>query len=121
MKNRAAPYLENIAESTAACLVTMVQGNILALGLSHWLIASQTGIVAGTLAATAVMISKTSKRWLISAVLGVATAVVDFFVHPGMFGPLFAEAIVTGIGAAVLSYTVGVVSARLRAKTIGTG
>ncbi len=32
---------------------------------------------------------------------------VDFFVHPGQFGPIAMEAIVTGLGAALLSYLVG--------------
>jgi len=44
---------------------------------------------------------------MISTVLGVATAVVDFFVHPGMFGSVVTEALVTGAGAAILSYLVG--------------
>ncbi len=50
MKKKLAPYFEYFAESSTACLVTMVQGNILALGLSHLIIASQTGIVAGAIA-----------------------------------------------------------------------
>jgi len=33
MKKNLTPYIEYFAESTTACLVTMVQGNILALGL----------------------------------------------------------------------------------------
>lgn len=114
MNNKITPFVENIAESATACLLTMVQGNLLALGLSHWLIASQTGAVAGTISAAAILIFKTSKRWIISLVLGLATAVVDFFVHPGMFGPVVMEAIVTGIGAAVLSYLVGTIVSRVR-------
>ncbi|NKB35503.1 MAG: hypothetical protein GKR91_20575 [Pseudomonadales bacterium] len=104
---KVASYLEGVSESTVACLVTMVQGNILALGVSHLVIASQTGIVAGLIAGTAVMLAKTKKRWLISLILGFATGIVDFLVHPGMFGSVATEAIVTGIGAAVLSYLVG--------------
>lgn len=101
------PYVENISEATAACLFTMVQGNILLLGLSHWLVASQTGIVAGILATLALWLSKTTKPWVISLVLGSFTAVVDFFVHPGMFGGVVAEAIVTGVAAGLLSYFIG--------------
>ena len=101
------PLVESIAESTTACLVTMVQGNVLALTLSHLAIASQTGVIAGTLATVAVISANARNRWVISALLGVATALVDYFVHPGMFGPAALEAIVTGIGAAVLSYLVG--------------
>jgi hypothetical protein len=86
-----------------ACLVTMVQGNVLALTASHLIIASQTGIIAGVLTGVAIIAAKARNRWIISIVLGVITAVVDFYVHPGMFGSAATEAIVTGIGAAVLS------------------
>lgn len=106
LKRKVAPVLENIGESTAACLITMVQGNLLILGLSHWLIASQTGIAAGLLASAVLLLAKTQNRVAISLILGVITAFVDYFVHEGMFGPQAAEAIVTGIGAAVLSYIV---------------
>ena len=105
--NKLVPYIEHISESTVACLVTMVQGNLLALGLSHWIIASQTGIVAGVIAASALLLSRTDRRWLISLVLGIVTAIVDYLIHPGMFGPAAAEAIVTGIGAALLSFVIG--------------
>ena len=111
---KVAPFVENIAESTTACLVTMVQGNLLALTLSHWLIASQTGVVAGVVASAAILLSRVRRRWIVSAVLGVATAVVDFLVHPGQFGPVFLEAFVTGIGAALLSYGVGIAVRRIR-------
>jgi hypothetical protein len=101
------PFVESIAESTTACLVTMVQGNVFALTLTHLAIASQTGVIAGALAAVVIVSAKAKNRWVISALLGIATAVVDYFVHPGMFGPAALEAIVTGIGAALLSYLVG--------------
>lgn len=107
MERKITPVLENVAESTAACLVTMVQGNILAIGLSHWLIASQTGVIAGLIASATIFATQTHHRWAISLVLGVMTAVVDFFMHPGGFGAVATEAIVTGIGAAALSYLVG--------------
>lgn len=117
MKNKITPFIENIAESGAACLVTMVQGNILALGLSHWIIASQTGLVAGTAAATAVTLARTDNRWILAGILGVSTAIVDYFVHPGMIGDAAAtEAIITGLGAAVLSYVAGSLILWFRAR-----
>ena len=104
-KNKVTPFLENIAESGAACLVTMVQGNLLLLGLSHWITASQTGLVAGTAAATAITLAKTENRIAVAVILGVITAVVDYFVHPGMIGDAaVTEAIITGAGAAGLSF-----------------
>jgi hypothetical protein len=120
MKNKAAPFLENIAESATACLVTMVQGNLLALSLSHWLIASRTGVIAGAVATAAILLARTKRQWVISVVLGVVTAVVDYFVHPGRFGPAAMEAVVTGLGAAVLSYLVGAAVRRARVKSSAT-
>ena len=107
-KRKKLPLLiENISEPTAACLFTMVQGNLLAIGVSHLLIASQTGIVAGALAYLLMVIGKTSSRWLIALVLGIVTAFVDYLIHPGSFGSIATEAMVTGIGAAILSLIVG--------------
>ena len=105
--HKVAPFIEYVAESTTACIVTMVQGNLLALTFSHLIIASQTGIVAGAIASLAIFFARSKNRWIVSLVLGTATAVVDFYIHPGMFGSAATEAIVTGIGAAVLSYLVG--------------
>jgi len=121
MNKKLTPFVENIAESTTACLVTMVQGNVLALGLSHWIIASQTGVAAGTITAAAILLSKTDKRWMISLLLGLVTAVVDYNIHPGMFGSAATEAIVTGIGAAVLSYLVGTIIQSIRARQVHDG
>jgi len=109
MKLKITPIAENVAEATAACLITMTQGNILAFTLTHWAIASQTGVIAGLAASAALLLTRTDNRWVIAIVLGVVTAAVDWFVHPGMFGTAVTEAIVTGAGAAVLSYAVGTV------------
>jgi hypothetical protein len=119
-KEKLTPIIEYVAESTTACLVTMVQGNLLALTLSHVLIASQTGVIAGVVASIAIFVARASARWLISLVLGVATAIVDFYVHPGMFGPVAMEALVTGLGAALLSFVVGTVLRRKRVKAAPT-
>ena len=107
MKKRLTPYLENVAESGAACLITMVQGNVFLLAMTHWVTAAQTGLLAGTAATTAIALTKAEGRLMIAGILGLTTAVVDYFVHPGMIGEHhIIEPIVTGIGAAVLSYTV---------------
>ena len=117
MTKKIAPLIEYIAESTTACLVTMAQGNLLALGLTHLVIASQTGIAAGVITYLSILFARTGKRWIISAVLGFATGIVDFFVHPGMFGTAATEAVVTGLGAATLSYLIGTAISYVRAKS----
>jgi len=114
MSHRIEPLFENISESALACLLTMVQGNLLALSASHWLIAAETGIVAGTLTSVALALVREQRRSMISFLLGVVTAGVDFWVHPGQFGPVVLEAVVTGLGAALLSYLVSGVLQRIR-------
>jgi hypothetical protein len=104
VKHRLTPYLERTCEAGMACMLTMVQGNLLALTLTHWLIASQTGLVAGAIASTTVIAARLRRPWLISLTLGIVTVPVDAFVHPGKFemGGV-GEAVVTGVGAFVLS------------------
>ena len=115
MNKKAQPFVENISEATMACLVTMVQGNVLALGLSHWLIATQTGVVAGSITSVAILLAKASDPRIIAVSLGLVTAVVDYFMHPSMIaGPAFLEALITGVGAAVLSYLVTITVRRFR-------
>jgi hypothetical protein len=107
MQKKASLLVENVSEATVACLITMVQGNVLAIGLGHLVIAAETGVAAGVMATAGVLLSKAHHRGLIALMLGVITTVVDYLIHPGMFGSVFTEAIVTGIGAAFLSYSVG--------------
>ena len=116
MNKKIVPFVEYTAESMTACLVFMVQGNMLALTVTHLLSASQTGIIAGGIAAVGLYFARASRRWVISIALGVITAVVDYFVHPGMFGSVATEALVTGLGAAILSYLVGTAIRYARTK-----
>ena len=115
-RKRITPLIEYASESATACLVTMVQGNILALTVTHLVTASQTGIVAGVIASLAIVAARTRRRWIISAVLGIATGFVDYFMHPGMFGSGATEAVVTGSGAALLSYFFGTAVQLIREK-----
>lgn len=101
------PFVENTAESTVACMIAMTQANVLLATASHWVVAAQTGIIAGSATAALVFLSRARKRWVVSSLLGVLTAAVDFLVHPGAFGPVFMEAAVTGAIAALLSLAVG--------------
>ncbi|MGY8778059.1 MAG: hypothetical protein ACKVIN_08035 [Longimicrobiales bacterium] len=115
-KPKVRPFLENVTESAAACLMTMVQGNVFVLGVGHWVVASQTGLAAGFLASVALYASRGKGRWVVAGVLAVATAGVDYLVHPTAFGPAATEAIVTGLGAGVLSLAVLELKARRRAR-----
>mgnify|MGYP001814936970 CR=1 FL=1 len=105
MNNKVKPYFENTTEAGVACIVTMVQGDLMSLTAAHWFIASQTGLIAGTITATALLLTRIRREWIISLALGLITMVVDYFVHPGMLGShVIIEAIITGLGAAALSF-----------------
>ena len=77
-KKKVGAFFENVGEAAAACLTTILQGNLLVLGVGHRIIASQTGIAAGVLDTVALLLAKTQNRLAISATLGVITAVVDY-------------------------------------------
>lgn len=108
------PFIENTAESTAACLLAMTQANLALVTTAHWVVAAQTGIIAGSATAALVVMARTRERWVVSLLLGVLTAVVDYWVHPGAFGPVFMEAAVTGVVAGTLSLAVGWLWRRVR-------
>jgi hypothetical protein len=100
------PYksiVENVTQSATACLVTMVQGNLLTLTLAHWLIASRTGLLSGTVATASIWLLGERRRWVVAAVLTATTIGADYLSHPGHFGGVVTEAVVTGLAAGALS------------------
>jgi uncharacterized membrane protein len=94
----------------------MVQGNLLAVGLSHWLVAAETGLIAGSITALLLTIWKTARVWVVALLLGVVTSLTDFLVHPGNFGPVFMEAALTGLGAAMLAFVIGTLWRRITGR-----
>jgi len=108
MKIKLAPFVENACESGFACLLTMVQGNVLVLGVSHWIVASQTGLLTGAIAAAVATVASSKRKWAVALVLGVTTTAVDAVVHLATLGAAsLLEAAVTGVGAFVLSLAAG--------------
>jgi len=79
----------------------MVQVNLLSLSLGHLLIASQTGVIADLSTLLISLLARINHRGAMHVLLGLSTAVVDFYVHPGSFGDVATEAIVTGMAAAL--------------------
>ena len=102
MKSKTTLFVENIAESASSCLIMMVQGNMLLLTLGHWLIAMETGLFAGTIASALILKGRMFKP----IVLGVITAIADYFVHSSQNENMIIEAVLTGIGASIISYSV---------------
>lgn len=118
-RRRWLPFVENSAESTVACMIAMTQANVLLATAGHWILAVQTGLIAGSATAALVVLSRARKRWVVSAILAVLTALVDYWVHPGSFGRVFTEAAVTGLVAGTLSMLAGRVWRRTRGRDRG--
>ena len=117
LKLNARPYVENITASTTACLFAMVQGNLMLLTLSHWLTASQVGVGAGVVTSLGVALLGASRQWVVSTALAVITTIVDFLIHTGPLLEVVIEAVVTGLAAGVISFSLGVVLRRALAKS----
>jgi hypothetical protein len=96
----------------------MTQGNLLTLTVAHWLIASRTGLLAGTLAAAAVWLLGERRRWVIAGLLALATVAADYLSHPSHFWGAIGEAVVTGLVAGALSLVVGRVWRAVRSSRV---
>ena len=69
MSRKIIPFVEYFTEAATACLVTMVQGNMLVVTAAHLLVASQTGLIAGAIAVIGLYFARASTRWVISMTL----------------------------------------------------
>lgn len=98
-------FLKRFREAWTSCLLFMVQGDVTALTVNHALTASKTGAIAG-LAFVLLSFSKILKddKMTITITIGVLTMMADYLIHPTHFGPELAEAVCTGVGAAVIAY-----------------
>ena len=97
---------ERFSQAWTSCMVMMVEGDLGALTLYHAKVASKTGIVTGLAMVAASFIPWKKVRedkWVLTFLLGVATAAADLWNHPTHFGPEWAEAVATGAGAMVLA------------------
>lgn len=98
-------FWKRLTESTTSCLVTMVQGNVVAITLGHWFTALKTGAVSAILYVFISLFMKAelqNNKYAVAGTIGFLTAVADLFIHPSHFGGITSEAIVTGIGAGLL-------------------
>lgn len=103
MKDKLKLFGQKFFEAWSACSLVMVQGDLTALSLKHFLIAAKTGSLTGiafVLISLVGVKNKYAPIWL----TGILTSIADILVHPTHFGPHWAEALTTGIVAAVFAY-----------------
>ena len=92
----------------SVCLLTMVQGNVFAIDVNHWITASKTATGATVIYLVCAYLPKVGK-WLEgrlggSILMGVATFFADLGVHPTHFGLPHMEAVTTALGTTVVSF-----------------
>ena len=95
-------WATKFGQAWTACMVCMVQGDLTVLNINHALTASKTGALAGIGFVLAVYVFKNKNKWAGVWLTGLATMLADLVIHPTHFGPWWAEAAATGIGAAGL-------------------
>ena len=103
LKARIGEFAEHTTESACACAVMMVQGQLLMLSAAHWIVALETGFISGFIATVLIMLGRATRPWVISVIVGIVTTTVDFLIHSGDFVPVLVEALLTGLGAALLA------------------
>ncbi len=96
----------HISQSTLSCLIAMTHGELYTLTYEHWKVALTTGFGAGLLA---IILGLGPLKKIQTTLLGVAivslisTFFSDLFAHKGTLHDRSIEALITAIGAAVLS------------------
>ena len=96
---------QKISEVTPACLLLMVQGDITAITMAHWIKALTTALIT-SLSMVALSFIKSNKdfydnKYLLAALTSFVTMVVDYQVHPSHYKGNYTEAIMTGLAAGI--------------------
>ena len=106
MKREAFDCSEKFSSAWLSCMVMMAQGNFLAMTFPHTIVALKVA-TSSTLAYAAVQLSfKQDNAFVNILLMAFITALMDFNFVPTHFGPVWAEAVATGVGTAVLSLIV---------------
>ena len=115
IKKKLQMFVTPFCESTPACLLVMVQGNIWLATIGHLQKAMETGFITGL---GVFILSFFTHRWfsnkyVVAAITGGMCFIADLLVHPSHFGDFTTEAIVTGAITGMISLAVNSVGKKL--------
>jgi hypothetical protein len=100
-KLRLRVVVQRLTQPTCACMLCMTAPTFANLvSLAHWKIALQTGLGTGLLALvlTFTPIGRMfGHRYSNALLMGLLTAMADFWSHPGRFEASYGEALLTGL------------------------
>ena len=106
MNNQTLDCSEKFWEAWLSCMVMMVKGDVLAWTIPHTTTALKVA-TSSVLAYAAVQLTfKQENEFFNILIMACITALMDFNIHPTHFGPVWAEAVATGVGTAVLGLIV---------------
>lgn len=106
LRQRAWIFLQRFWQPTTACMGCMPGSFANLASATHWTLALQTGLAAGVLAlivSVSPLGTLYGNRWGNALLVGLLTAFADAWSHPNHFGFRHAEALLTGLVAAVLA------------------
>jgi hypothetical protein len=99
----------NAIEVASVCIILMVQGNLMAITLTHLSLASRTGLPA-VFPAIGLTFTRYAKhfanRWTSSIFFGLCTFLADSVIHPSHYPGAYTEAALTGLGASIFSIAI---------------
>ena len=115
IKQKLKMFITPFCESTPACLLVMVQGNIWLATIGHLQKALETGFITGM---GVLILSFFTHRWLsnkyvVAGITGGMCFTADLLAHPSHFGNFTSEAIVTGVVTAIISLLVNMAGKKL--------
>ena len=100
-------------ETGAACLLLMVQGQLAQATLGHFLVASETGILA-VFPLLGLSLTRHARhfanRWTSAAFVAVCAFVADAVIHGSHYPGKYTEAALTAIGGFVMSVVISYTS-----------
>ena len=109
MNREALDCSEKFSEAWLSCMIMMAQGNFLAMTFPHTIVALKVA-TSSVLAYAAVQLAfKQDNKFVNILLMAFITALMDFNFVPTHFGPVWAEAVATGAGTAVLGLIVRVI------------
>ena len=115
LKEKLKIFITPFCESTPACLLVMVQGNIWLATLGHVQKAIETGLITGFGVLFLSFFAKRwpSNQWVVASITGGMCFVADLIAHPSHFGGISTEAMVTGAFTALISLVINLLGKKL--------
>jgi hypothetical protein len=115
LKEKLSLFTTPFFEATPACLLVMVQANILLATNVHIQNAIETGLITG---AGVFFLSMLEHRWfrnkyIVAGITGGMCSIADFISHPPHFGWASTEAIITGSLTALISLALNFIGKKL--------